>query len=171
MADIASLWDPATGTADWQIDAPQQIVWVDQAGNSVRDQDGRSVGAAFVAGDGLLDGGDLYTAVLISLFTDAEAGSDDVLPDASSDRRGWWGGEIGSKLWLRARGKRTPTLLATVKHDVEQALAWMIDDNVVATITVETEFQPDNRLAIRIILVRRDGARAALRFSRLWENI
>ena len=35
----------------------------------------------------------LYTAVVISLFTDARADKDDELPAGENDsRRGWWGG-------------------------------------------------------------------------------
>lgn len=44
--------------------------------------------------NGALDTDDgLRTAILISLFTDARALDDDVLP-APEDRRGWWGDAI-----------------------------------------------------------------------------
>ena len=44
----------------------------------------------------------LYTAVLISLFTDARARDDDALPDVISEedfpnRRGWWGDSTSEK--------------------------------------------------------------------------
>lgn len=75
---------------------------------------------ALAAGDGVLDlvfaDGDLVVdeslvpAVLVSLLTDRRAEASDVLPDGSSDRRGWWadaylegGDRYGSRLWLLDR--------------------------------------------------------------------
>lgn len=171
MADIATLWNVDQAAGDWVLSAPSWPIWVDEAGNSIRDERGRPVGNAFIAGDGLVSGHDLYTAVLISLFSDAEAGPDDVVPDGSGDPRGWWGGAIGSKLWLRARSKATSTILALVKSDIMQALQWLIDDDVVAAIDVTTEFTRPSVLGAQIVLRRRDGARAALSFSRLWETV
>src|SRR5260363_120954 len=41
---------------------------------------------------------DLQIAVMISLFTDRQARPDDVIPDGSTDARGWWGKpNIGSR--------------------------------------------------------------------------
>ena len=171
MADIATIWNVDQAVGDWALSPSSWPIWVDEQGNSIHDERGRVVGNDFIPGDGLVSGQDLYTAVLISLFSDAEAAPDDVIPDGSGDPRGWWGGTIGSKLWLRARSKATPTLLALVKADIAQALQWLIDDDVVAAIDVTTEFTRPSMLGARIILRRRDGARAALSFSRLWETV
>jgi len=62
-------------------------------------------------------------------------------------------------------------LLALIKNDCERALAWLIEDEVLASITVETEFTRPTMLGVRILLLRQDGARIALKFSRLWESI
>ncbi|KQN00575.1 phage GP46 family protein [Sphingomonas sp. Leaf25] len=171
MADIATRWDTATGTGDWTIDRASQIIWTDETGASIVDQNGRVVSAAFDAGTGLVEGNDLQTAVLISLFSDAVAADDDVITDRSGDPRGWWAGPIGSKLWLRARSRVTPQLPALVKDDIEQALAWLIEDRVLSAIDVEVEFTTPTMLGARVVFRRSDGRRAELRFSRLWESI
>ena len=170
MADIATRWDTASGTGDWTAEAAQQIIWTDELGNSIRDEHGHPVGVSFSSGTGLVSGSDLYTAVLISLFSDAEASVDDAIPDGSTDPRGWWAGLIGSKLWLRARSKATATLPALIRDDIIQALAWMIEDQVVAGVDVTVAYERPTMIAARIVLRRRDGARAALRFSSLWET-
>jgi len=171
MADIATRWDTATGTGDWTIDPASQLIWTDESGRSIVDERGRVVSASFDPGSGLTDGGDLQTAVLISLFSDAAADDDDVIPTGSGDPRGWWAGPIGSKLWLRARSRPSPQLLALVKNDIEQALTWLIEDRVLSAIDVETEWTAPTILGARVVLRRSDGRRTELRFSRLWENI
>lgn len=171
MSDITTTWDIASGMGDWSLDISQTSFWTDESGNSILDQNGQPIDAFFVPGQGLIAGGDLVTAVLISLFTDATAGSDDVIPDGSGDPRGWWGGPIGSKLWLRERSKQIATVLVLVKNDIEQALAWMITDGIVANIEVTTEWTRPGMLGAQVILKRSDGARAALAFSKLWESL
>lgn len=58
--------------------------------------------------DGLSRDEGLVTLVLICLFTDVRADTDDIIPDNSSDPRGWPGDTFsdypwGSKLWLLDR--------------------------------------------------------------------
>ena len=53
----------------------------------------------------LQSGGDLTTAVLISLFTDRQARSDDVIPDGTTDQRGWWADSELTRRRERARGE------------------------------------------------------------------
>lgn len=84
----------------------------------------------------------LFTAVVISLFTDARAHDDDSLPDdrpgqpeAEKDRRGWWGdgltadadasGPMGSRLWLLWREKDLPAVVARAQQYAEESLAWL----------------------------------------------
>lgn len=75
----------------------------------------------------------LRTAVILSLFLDRRADDDDVLPNGSNDRRGWWadtvapmteygiggglasGDRIGSRLWLLSREKQLAGVLD--RHD------------------------------------------------------
>jgi phage gp46-like protein len=170
MADIRMVWDQSRGIGDWSIDGVSQSIWTDENGNSIVDENGKAIDALFTAGGDLSRGSDLYTAILISLFTDATAADDDTIADGSDDPRGWWAGAIGSKLWLRERSRATQSLLAVVKNDIEQALAWLIADDVVAGIEVTTEYTRPALLGAQVVLKRRDGTRAALRFSRLWET-
>lgn len=172
MSDITTVWDPATGTGDWAFDPPSSLIWTDEYGASVLDENGLPISAQFSAGAGILAGSDLYTAILISLFTDRAADPDDVIPDGSGDPRGWWADPtMGSKLWLRERSKATPTLPLLIKNDIEQALAWLIEDDVVAAIDVTVAYLSPTAIGATILFRRRDGARTALRFSRLWESI
>lgn len=170
MTDIATTWDVGRGTADWRRSLPEQLTWTDEVGNSIIDENGSPVSSQFTPGEGLAIGDDLLTAVLISLFTDAQAGDDDAIQDGSGDPRGWWAGPIGSKIWLRVRSKATLLTLALVKNDVAQALAWLIEDDVVAAIDVDTEWTRPGLLGTRVIIRRNDGTRRALAFGRVWEN-
>lgn len=143
MSDIATVWQVDAGAGDW---------------------------VAADAGD-LFAGDELLTAVLISLFTDAEAGPDDEAPDRSGDPRGWWAGPIGSRLWLRMRSKQVDVTLALAKANIADALAWLIEDGVAAAIDVTTEWTRPGMLGAEVVIRRTDGTRAAVRFSSLWESI
>lgn len=119
----------------------------------------------------------LETAVIVSLFTDRRAGPDDVLPDGTSDRRGWWGDSyaladgdrIGSRLWLLSREKHLPAVAARVRQYAEEALAWMIEDNLAKAVRVETELQPSGRLALAVTIERPAGTPLTYKFTNLWE--
>lgn len=102
---------------------------------------------AVIDGDLGIDLG-LTTAVIISLFTDAEAQPGDVVLDGSGDKRGWWGdgyspapanGMIdftGSRLWLITdRGVIVNNTLLEIQDHATNALAWMIDDGIAASIS------------------------------------
>lgn len=116
-----------------------------------------------LASDCALSGGDLAaesgleTAVILSLCCDARAREDDVIPDGTGYRRGWWadsvaplasGGltvredaatahdRIGSRLWLLSREKQLPEVLRRAKDYAEEALAWLIDDGVARRVSV-----------------------------------
>ncbi|TJZ78796.1 phage GP46 family protein [Chitiniphilus eburneus] len=84
---------------------------------------------------GLVEGDELDTAVLLSLFTDRRAEPGD---DVEGDPRGWWGDAIpigderavplGSRLWLLAREKQTASTLRRAEAYGREALQWLIDD-------------------------------------------
>jgi phage gp46-like protein len=150
MTDVALLWDPKTFSADIAI----------QSG-------------ALLTDDGL------RTAILISLFTDARARDDDVLPEPGADRRGWWGNafgdadatpgdQIGSRLWLLRREKITASTIQRAHEYTVEALDWLIQAQVCSAIAVEVEAQGGDRLAIRIVADRPDGP-ARLHFDHVWE--
>jgi phage gp46-like protein len=99
MSDISIAWSPALGRGDW-----------------------------VQLGTQLQSGNDLANAVMISLFTDRTANSDDIIPDGTNDPRGWWGDDaavpIGSRLWLLSRAKQTTETLARAQDYIAEALQW-----------------------------------------------
>ncbi len=132
--------------------------------------------------DGDLESDDgLETAVIISLFTDRRARDDDELPDPNNpDRRGWWGDlvaevaddQIGSRLWLLERSKTTPDVLVKAKEYAEEALSWMIEDDVAKKIEVEVERQGtegNDRLALLVKIYQSENNIVALKFNTKWE--
>ncbi|WP_230598914.1 phage GP46 family protein [Xanthomonas albilineans] len=119
----------------------------------------------------------LVRAVLISLFTWRRANADDSLPDPRGFRMGWWGDtypvvandRIGSRLWLLARAKLTPSTVQRAQDYAEEALQWLIEDGVAARIAVRAERQGLSTLALQCTLFAADGTtNALLRFDNLW---
>ena len=132
-------------------------------------------GADLVLEAGVLSPDDgLETAIAISLFTDARAADDDVLPDPSGDRRGWWGDvapriagdAIGSRLWLLAREKKLSSVVERARGYAAEALAWLIEDGIAAAVEVTAEAQEADRLAIGIVVTRPGGDRR--RYDYVW---
>lgn len=123
----------------------------------------------------LQTGNDLATAVVLSLFTDREASSDDTPSDGTADPRGWWGDDgkylIGSRLWLIERSKRTQETLTLAQSYIEEALQWLIDDGVVAAFDVFVEWTQPHMLGARITAFRNDGTTQALNYSWVWNGI
>ncbi|MBP1314270.1 phage GP46 family protein [Herbaspirillum sp. 1130] len=150
MSDIATVFVDFTTGADYALD-----------GVLLQDDDG------------------LVTAVVMSLFTDAEAKVDDVLPDeTSTDRRGFWGDlfptvegdKIGSRLWLNAAAKQLKSVLRTDERYAAEALQWLVDDGIAEGLEI-TATNP--RMGVRLLevrITRPDGSTLRLQFQRLWEN-
>ncbi|WP_267248784.1 phage GP46 family protein [Yersinia sp. Marseille-Q5920] len=123
-------------------------------------------------GGGLLDGNDLETAILISLFTDRLARSDDAID--SDDRRGWWGDTgseypIGSRLWLLRREKLTTKVALKAEDYAAEALAWLINDGVVTAISANAQIIYPNRLNLLISYQQPAKTQASVKFSWVWE--
>jgi phage gp46-like protein len=128
-------------------------------------------GALFLSGDWIFVAPDLATdesletAVLLSLFSDALAHEDDVLPDLHhNDRRGWWADTaspsppFGSRLWLLAREKETEDVRLRAIHYSEEALAWMIADQVADRVEVIAEWSQATRGRLDLqVNIYRDG--------------
>ncbi len=137
MTDLALAWDAGAYSADLAVD----------------------VAALDLATD---DG--LRSAVMVSLLTDRRVDAEE-LPAGETRRRGWWGdtlasGEIGSRLWLLARSKRTPAVLRRAESYAAEALEWLVEDDVVERVDVRAEDRA-GRLLIHID-IRRRGSPAAL---------
>lgn len=124
--------------------------------------------------------GGLETAIRVSLFSDRGAEDGDVLPAGATDRRGWWGDalaeqpgdKIGSRLWLLDRSKKTPDVLDDAEQYAREALQWLLDDLVVASLSVVPSFLTDvDGYRLDISVTRPTGAVANYRFDRVWEGI
>ena len=143
MTDIRTTWDPVLNAGDWLIDPPA-----------------------------LADGADLETAVLISLFTDARAADDDRLPGAADDRRGWWGGPLGSRLWLLVREKATNETRLRAEDYCREALAWMRTDGVADRIDVAAAWAPPpaehGQLFVEVAIYRFGAIIFAGRYGWVW---
>lgn len=88
-----------------------------------------------------IEGNEMLTNIIASLFTDARAHGDDILPDGSVDKRGWWGDSfntktIGSKLWLLHREKQLSSVLKRAQEYAEESLQWMIKEKLIKSVTV-----------------------------------
>ncbi len=104
---------------------------------------------AVAKGDLVAEDG-MDTAIVLSLFSDARAADDDVLPNPGGDRRGWWGdayaevpGDVwGSKLWLLGRSVTSADVVARCEQYASEALAWMTEDGVAASVTCTASLNP-----------------------------
>jgi len=162
MPDVRTAWNPETApwAADWLMDPP-----------------------------GLETDHDLQTSVILSLFTDASARVDDVLPDMTDDRRGWWGntgpvgdqpappeGAMGSRLWLLAREKATDATRQRACEYAAEALAWMTADGVASRVDIQARWLdaqgfPPGYLGMRIRILRQDGTVYDMRYAWAWDQL
>lgn len=113
----------------------------------------------FVSDDGL------ETAVIISLFTEGRV-SVEQLPQGQLSRKGWWGDEfsevdkdrIGSRLWTLKREKRTTEVLRKFEDYSIEALNWMKEDGVAASIIASASYDRVTKfLILEIEIVRPEG--------------
>lgn len=104
----------------------------------------------------------LRTKVIISLFTDARAHDDDVLPSDDNDRRGYWGdsysgGIKGSRLYLLERAKEIQDTLDKAKDYAAEALGWFIEEGIAQTVKVTTDWFAKGKIGIYITITKGDG--------------
>jgi phage gp46-like protein len=124
----------------------------------------------------LAEDGGLVTAVILSLWTDARALPDDVLPPGQTDRRGWWGDaypvaeqdRFGSRLWLLRASKQLQQSLNLAKAYAEEALAWLVADGVARKVEVETWIVRFEVMGLLARIHRPDSAVVPIRFDVLW---
>ena len=129
-------------------------------------------------GPALLEDGGLATAVILSLYSDRQAAADDALPGADTDRRGWWGDvapladdyQLGSRLWLLAREKQLPVVLARAQAYAQEALAWLVTSGAAASVLVEASNPRTGVLALAIQIERPVGAVETYQYLWEWER-
>lgn len=106
----------------------------------------------------------LESALFVSLFSDRRAYADEVSDPRK--RRGWIGDLVaevtgdkhGSGLWLYEQHRLTPSVENGVRLEAEQALEWLIDEDLVTFVSAETVRLPSARtLNIKITLTALDG--------------
>lgn len=127
-------------------------------------------------GDVVTDPG-LENYVLISLFVERRADNNDILPIGQTDRRGWWGDSIlgfklGSKLWLLRGERLNQTLLERAKQYVEEALEWMIQEEIADSIIVNVTRDPDfiNRIILNIVITKAGTDQYGYQYYFNWQN-
>jgi phage gp46-like protein len=131
-----------------------------------------------LSGIGLEADDGLETAVILSLFTDRRAESDDVAPDGRDDRRGWWadawpaseGDRIGSRLWLLHREKQLPIVLARAEEYAREALAWLVEDGVAESVAVSASIPRAGILGLDVSITRPRSPTVQYRFDAFLGN-
>ncbi len=159
--DIAITWDPIACRGDWSI----------------------------VNGD-LSLGDSLASAVLVSLFTERVAPELPSSADAAvgitaaagptgsigADRRGWWGDAfadvpIGSRLWQLRRAVKSgeAAIPAEVKIIVAEALQWLLDDGIAASISIDAWWNSQNRQMVEFsVIIAEPGSETPRTFQFSW---
>ena len=117
----------------------------------------------------------LQTAVILSLFTDRRALEEDRLPDGTGDRRGYWADAYrdrphGSRLWLLHREKEQEEVLRRAKEYAEEALVWLVEDEVADAVEVEAWHMRRNTLGLRVIIRRGEQSVLDHQFDYVWQN-
>lgn len=122
----------------------------------------------------------LETAVVLSLFSDRVANDDDVLPDDTGDRRGWWAetgvsipDHMGSRLWLFSREKRTEAVRRRLDQATRECLAWLVRDRVARKVDVSVEYPrgTTDRVDIAVVVWKADGRRIDFRYELVWQEL
>lgn len=120
----------------------------------------------FNGDEGLSIDGDMETLVNISLFTWRR-------DDTRSPRFGWAGdsfttpegSRIGSRLYTLRRRKVTQETLILTKSILKEALNWMIEDNIAASISIEVERFALQVVAAKIEIIKPDNSS----WAGIWE--
>lgn len=103
---------------------------------------------------GLVDGPDIPTAVLMSLFSDARAPTNTPgLPQ--HELRGYWGDpSLGSRIWLAFREPLTTAAVNLMRSAAESSLAWMVADGVASRVEVEVERLTRDAVRLAVAIYR-----------------
>ena len=140
-----------------------------------------SRGDLSVVGGRMSTGNLLVTAVIISLFTDRLSPPDFTPPDGTTNRRGWWvdsfdGVYIGSRLWTLRRRKiaNRAALIAEATEICQEALAWMLAANIVATVNVYVQAPaggPSQGSVLEFFIELVEPSGAVTQVRKLWSTV
>lgn len=147
MSDITTVWNTALSYGDWLLN-----------------------------GADLQGGNDLTTAIYISVFTDRLAEPSDEIPDGTNNPRGWVGDlgaqyPIGSRIWLLMRAKQTQDTLNRAHDYLVEALQWLLDDGVVASFDITTEYPGPGFLAASIVAHKPNGTKLTAFATWPWTGV
>ena len=89
-------------------------------------------------------------------------------------RRGYWPNTYkenvqGSGLWLLQREKKTAENLSRAKTYCEEAIQWLIDDGVILSADVTTEYDGE-ALVINIVIMKPDG-QEEFKYQYAWDAL
>ena len=140
------------------------IIWNNETGR----------GDIEITSAGLRQDDGLETMVLQILFTDARADESDVLPDGTSDRRGWPGDTFadepwGSKLWLLDRSKLTTDVRNKAVTYAQTALDAHLKPDYASNILVTGAIPQFQMLQLNIAITRPDGSETSMTINQRWE--
>ena len=154
MGDIRIRFDNLTGTGDFAMDGP-----------------------------GLETGHELETAVLVSLFTDAQADPGDAVAN-EIDPRGWWADtysaqedptlsripndRTGSKLWQVFNMPRSQPTLNWMADQIRVALNWMLVDGVASVVEVDPRFTSKGGVGATVTITANG---VPTRFDYVWDGL
>jgi phage gp46-like protein len=126
-----------------------------------------AIGDGFGACDISLDGGTpLQSHVLASIMIWRRCAIEEL--DIDDNRQGWWAdADMGSRIWTLRRSKLTDAVVGMVKAHIQEALQWMIDSGLCASVTVGIARQGD-RVNCEIAVNKADGGNVAVKFDDLW---
>lgn len=119
----------------------------------------------------------LKTAIIISLFTDKRVSLDEV-PQGQRDPRGFFGDvfeedvgdSMGSKLWLLEREKHTAEVRELAREYAQEALAWLVEDSIAASVTVTVEYISQEQSRINVLVERPMGRPIDYQFDFVWKG-
>lgn len=123
----------------------------------------------------LTQGDDLITAVIISVMSDRVLPDGVDAPDGSGDPRGWWADDpahpVGSRIWTLLRAKQTDQTLKDAHDFLVEGTQWLIDDGVVASFDITTEWDGAGFLAATVTANRPAATPVSIRFSWAWDDV
>jgi phage gp46-like protein len=157
--DVAILFDPTYQAFDWSQNPTGDIADTNFAGTS-----------------------GLESALVISLYTDRTMPPDWVFPQKGilNNPGGWWGdafnpAPIGSHLWLLRFQSGAPNLLQIARNYCLDALQWLIDNGIAATIDVTpTWIFPNSQRAIGLAIVITEpvtNVTSRFQYSYAWQQV